>query len=86
VVALEVDLETIRSRRSEAAWPEWLYETQQRRLSQARDAAAMLIDAATTPAPEVLDRVAAFLRASSTRDQDGIAEAPDQFGENPEPA
>ncbi len=61
VVALDVDLETIRRRRDDDAWPEWLYALQRERLAQAEQAAAIQIDTTTTDADGVLARVAAFL-------------------------
>lgn len=61
VVALDVDLETIRRRRDDAAWPEWLYALQRERLLQAEQAAAIQIDTTTGDADDVLARVASFL-------------------------
>lgn len=61
VVALDADLDTIRRRRGEEAWPEWLYLTQQRRLHEAQIAAALRIDTGTMSAEEVLATVADFL-------------------------
>lgn len=63
VVALDADLDTIRRRRGEAAWPEWLYRTQERRLAEAREAAALRIDTASMAPEDVLARVAEFLAA-----------------------
>lgn len=65
VVALDVDLETIRRRRDDDAWPEWLYALQRERLVQAERAAAIQIDTTTSDADDVLARVAAFLQARS---------------------
>lgn len=82
VVALDVDLPTIRARRAEEGWPEWLYQTQRRRLQQARAAAALIIDAGSASPADILARVAQFLQ-----EQPGAgAELPDQLGEKPEPA
>lgn len=61
VVALGVDLDTIRRRRDDEAWPEWLYVLQRERLAQAERAAAIQIDTTTGDADDVLARVAAFL-------------------------
>ena len=61
VVSLEADLETIRRRRAEASWPEWLYAAQHRRLQDARDAAALRIDTATSDALTILHTVADFI-------------------------
>jgi len=72
VVALEVDLETIRERRGVTEWPEWLYDAQRRRLRQAEEAATIHIDTTLLDAEAVLDLVAAHLgdRAEPKRDPD----------------
>lgn len=61
VVALEVDLETIRERRGVTEWPEWLYKAQRRRLQRAEEAAAVHIDTTTVDAAGALAIVAEFL-------------------------
>lgn len=61
VVALEVDLETIRARRGVTEWPDWLYDAQRRRLRQAEAAAAIHIDTTVFDAEAVLELVAAQL-------------------------
>jgi len=90
LVALDVDLDTIRRRRSEAEWPEWLYVTQRRRLGLASDAAALHVDAAALSAGEVLARVAAFLNEAASGDPIALGMEPEaggaQLGENPSPA
>ena len=83
LVALDIDLATVRRRRSEADWPEWLYHVQRRRLNRASDAATLRIDAASLTAAEVLEIVTRFL--DGARDA-GTGSAPDQLGENPSPA
>lgn len=65
VVALDVDLETIRRRRDDDAWPEWLYALQRERLVEAERAAAIQIDTTTCDADDALALVAAFLAARS---------------------
>lgn len=75
VVALDADLETIRRRRGEAAWPEWLYRTQERRLAEARHAAALRIDTATMAPEDVLATVAEFLAAARAEAGPGDADA-----------
>ena len=61
VVALEVDLPTIRRRRGEE-WPEWLYLVQRRRLREATAAADLRLNTSTLDQDAVLRRVAAQLR------------------------
>ena len=61
VVALDVDLPTVRRRRGEE-WPEWLYLVQRRRLRQAAAAAAVRVDTSALDEDAVLRRVAAQLR------------------------
>lgn len=56
VVALEIDLATLRARR-DPAWPEWLYEVQRRRLAAATSAAAVRLDTSRLDADSVLHRV-----------------------------
>ena len=64
VIALHVDLETIRERRG-ADWPRALYDTQLRRLADALDHAAAVLDAAALDAGEVAQRAEAVLRRHS---------------------
>ena len=67
VVALEIDLETIRERRGVTEWPDWLYDAQRRRLQQAEAAAAIHIDTTLFDAGDVLEQVAAFLRDEAAK-------------------
>ena len=60
VVALDVDLPTVRKRRGED-WPEWLYRVQQRRLRAALAAADVRVDTSALDEEAVLRRVAAQL-------------------------
>ena len=60
VVALDVDLATLRRRRGEE-WPEWLYLVQQRRLRAAAAAANVRVNTSVLDEAEVLDRVVADL-------------------------
>jgi len=62
VVALDVDLPTLRRRR-DVAWPEWLYRVQRRRLEQAIAAATVRVDTSRLDAEAVLRQVAAGLAA-----------------------
>jgi hypothetical protein len=61
VVALEVDLATIRERRGVTEWPDWLYDAQRRRLQQAEAVAAIHVDTTLFDADAVLEQVAAYL-------------------------
>lgn len=60
VVALDIDLPTLRSRRDDA-WPEWLLLLQRRRLANAAAAAHLRLDTSRLDAADVLTRVAARL-------------------------
>ena len=60
VVALDVDLPTLRRRRGEE-WPEWLYHQQRRRLRAATAAAALRVDTSSLDEEAVLRRVADHL-------------------------
>lgn len=62
VVALDVDLATLRARRDET-WPEWLYDLQHRRLADAIAAAAVRLDTSCLDAETVLRRVAERIAA-----------------------
>lgn len=62
VIALTVDLATIRERRHDEHWPAWLFERQQRRLRQAVAGAKLVIDTSGQDATAVLDLVLAHLR------------------------
>ncbi len=47
LVALDIDLDTLRARRS-PHWPDWLYQLQRTRLKDAFDAADVTIDTSVT--------------------------------------
>ncbi len=64
VVALDVDLATLRRRRGEE-WPEWLYLVQQRRLRAAMAAAAVRVNTSFLDEEAVLRRVVAGLARRS---------------------
>lgn len=64
LIALDVDLATLRQRRS-AAWPESLYNVQRGRLASAFAAADIVVDSTSNDADEVADHVLNWLRASS---------------------
>lgn len=60
LIALEVDIAAVRSRR-DAEWPEWLHDVQVRRLSAASAAADLTIDTTDLDSAAVSSRVVAFL-------------------------
>ena len=60
LVALDVDLETLRERRS-PTWPERLYEVQRARLAGAFAAADLVIDTAATDPDETAAQVVALI-------------------------
>lgn len=60
VVALEIDLSTLRQRRGDE-WPEWLFQLQRQRLRAAIAAADLRLDATGLDAEAVLRRVARWL-------------------------
>jgi hypothetical protein len=84
VVALAADLDAIRLRRDEAAWPEWLYDVQQRRLRDAREAAAFRIDTTGLDPQAILQRVADFLDSAAGQTE-GATPSAGQLTENPDP-
>lgn len=61
VVALDVDLPSLRRRRGEE-WPEWLYRLQRRRLREAIAAADLLVDTSALDRDPVLGRVTDWLQ------------------------
>ncbi len=65
VIALEVDLATIRHRRG-ADWPENIYRLQQRRLADARAAAALILDTSLLNPDATLEAVERRLREDQT--------------------
>jgi hypothetical protein len=62
VIALEVDLATVRRRRGED-WPRDLFETQRRRLTDAVAHARLVVDTSSLDGEELVERVAAVLAA-----------------------
>jgi dephospho-CoA kinase len=62
VIALSVDLATIRTRRGED-WPEWLYRLQNDRLREAQTAARIRLDTSRLDAAATLSSAATQLRA-----------------------
>lgn len=68
LVALDVDLPTLRLRRS-SAWPEHLYDVQRGRLASAFAAADVVVDSASNDADAVADRVLSWLETHRTARQ-----------------
>lgn len=62
VIALLVDLATIRRRRDDDRWPAWLLARQRHRLRQAIAAASIVIDASDQDEATVLMRAMHHLR------------------------
>ncbi|MCA9864428.1 MAG: hypothetical protein KC432_15450 [Thermomicrobiales bacterium] len=60
LIALVANLEAVRERR-DAAWPSWLHDVQEERLSDAQDAADLVIDTSDLGADEVAERAIEFL-------------------------
>ena len=65
VVFLDTTLRTIRSRRS-PSWPAMIFRKQQRRLSNARSAADVIIDSSTTDVPTSVELVARSIRGDAS--------------------
>lgn len=63
LIALDVELETIRSRRGNE-WPETIYLAQLKRLAAAREVADIVIDSTREDAQEVLTIALNYLRSS----------------------
>ncbi len=66
VIALDVDLETIRRRRG-SDWPEEIYKLQQRRLADARAVAALVLDTSRLGPDATLQTVDRRLREGRLR-------------------
>jgi energy-coupling factor transporter ATP-binding protein EcfA2 len=67
VIALDADLETIRRRRGKTNWPEFLYQTQQRRLESAARVAATRLDTSSLSPMAVLAAAAGAIRQAGIR-------------------
>jgi hypothetical protein len=72
LVLLEASLETVRRRRADPAWPEWIYAAQQERLADARAHADLIL---TTDAQDQLALADAIVRMLARR-APGDAPAP----------
>lgn len=58
---LDVSLDVVRQRRSNPGWPEWIYVAQQRRLSDARNNADIIVDTDVLTVDEVVRQVVSAL-------------------------
>lgn len=65
LVYLDVSLDAIRVRRGNSDWPEWIYELQTRRLKQARENAAIVVDTTKQSPEEILDDLEQTIGTSS---------------------
>ena len=65
LVALSVDLASVRARR-DSAWPEWLHDRQLERLRNACETADVRIDTTGVSPKTVVEHAIAYLRRSST--------------------
>jgi len=72
VIALEVDLATVRRRRGED-WPETIFREQIRRLAPARAAANTIIDTSLLNADETVDAALSALSDLQGRDSSGFS-------------
>jgi hypothetical protein len=62
LIALEVDISAVRTRRADD-WPEWLHDLQVQRLQAASEAADLTIDTTELNPDGVIDRAVAYLAA-----------------------
>ena len=60
LIALVADIEAVRERRG-ADWPGWLHDVQEERLTNAQDAADLVIDTSGLGAAEVAERAIQYL-------------------------
>jgi hypothetical protein len=67
LVYLETSLATIRRRRADSAWPEWIYDTQLQRLANARRNADVIVRTDDLDLPGVIVAVLAALAARHSR-------------------
>lgn len=61
LVFLHVGLDQVRIRRHNPAWPEWIYDEQERRLATARSHASLIVDTDELNVEQVAQQVVAFL-------------------------
>ncbi|HMM42906.1 MAG TPA: hypothetical protein PKA95_13480 [Thermomicrobiales bacterium] len=65
LVYLDVSLESIRARRGDPHWPQWLYDVQAARLAVARQQADIVVSTDSTPVESVVTRVITALAGES---------------------
>jgi hypothetical protein len=63
LVMLDVTLSTIRRRRKDDGWPEWIFNVQQERLANARVHADVLVATDNLTLDAVVEEIASALRA-----------------------
>lgn len=61
LIFLDVGLDSIRARRGDPRWPEWIYDVQSERLADARQHADFLIPTDTKPVDAIVDQIIASL-------------------------
>lgn len=64
LVYLDVSLDSIRARRDNPEWPEWIYDLQVKRLARARSNASFIIDTTTMPPAEIVAELDAAIGQS----------------------
>lgn len=57
LVMLDVSLDEIRRRKSNPAWPKWIFDVQSERLNHARQNAWLTLDTDTMSANEIADSI-----------------------------
>jgi hypothetical protein len=67
VVYLSVELDTLRTRRDDPSWPEWIYRVQLDRLASARQNADIVIETDRRTIDQIADEVDALLRRTRSR-------------------
>lgn len=68
LVYLDNHLDTVRRRRDDAFWPEWIYQLQQQRLRDARDQAHVVVTTDDLDIDEIVDRILGEIRSGNTGD------------------
>lgn len=75
VLYLDNSLATLRRRRGNDAWPEWIYETQLKRLTSARAHAIVVISTDDLELDAVIGQAVAMLREISSADSSGRSDS-----------
>jgi site-specific recombinase XerD len=71
LVYLQTSLDTVRRRRGDTQWPEWIYEVQVERLADAREHADVTIGTDSMSVAEIADRVIVALTIPDRRHASG---------------